>query len=536
MSDWTEPCALKIDRRLLLRGAGGALLALPILPSLLTPREAQAQATEPGKCFVHFRTPHGGISTANMWPSDAALTEKMSYTHEIRRGPLTAATRGANAVISPVLSASATALTPQLVAKMNILRGLDIPTYMAHNFGGALGYYDSDKETPEAPRATVDQLMAYSPAFYPNVDSVRQRSIAIGKSTGSYGYRTPGVRSSGVSSSAIGGTESSQGLFDTLLAGVASMNPSPEGARPPVVDRILDSYKRLRNGNKRLSQEDKLRLDQHINAVAELQRRLRTTVSAGCEVPARPATDNLRLRPMDGAPEKNVQFFTLISEVLAVAMNCGATRIATFSIDENNQALTFTSRAAQGEDWHDNVAHAASSSESADALIQQFNQVFFSGVYLDLVNRLDGFSDGMGGTLLDHSLVVWGQESGNVTHFAFSMPVVTAGAGGGAIETGNYCDYRNLARRLSGDSSTGSESDKLWPGLTYNQWLSTALLAMGVPQSEWAEPSHPGYGAKVTYQSEYAYFFTNQGFSAEEVYSDAVWQKSGELLPFLNKS
>jgi hypothetical protein len=531
-----EAYALKLDRRLFLRGAGGALLALPILPSLLTPREAQAQATAPSKCFVHFRTPHGGISTANMWPGDAALTEKLPYTHEVRRGPLTLAMSGADAAISPVLTAKATALTPGLAAKMNILRGLDIPTYMAHNFGGALGYYDADKGTPKDPRATVDQLMAYSPAFYPSVDSVRQRSVAIGKGSGSYGYRTPGMRASGVSSSAIGATESSQGLFDTLLAGTSSAGPSPEAMRPAVVDRILDSYKRLRNGHKRLSQADKLRLDQHINAVAELQRRLKTSVAAGCQVPARPATDNLKLRPMDGAPEKNLQFFTMINEVLAVAMNCGATRIATFSIDENNQALTFTGRAAQGEDWHNNVAHAASSSGSAADLIKSFNQVFFSGVYLDLVNRLDGFSDGAGGTLLDHSLVAWGQESGNVTHFAFSMPVVTAGAAGGAIKTGSYCDYRNLDRRLSGDSSTGSESDKLWPGLTYNQWLTTALLAMEVPQSEWTEANHPGYGAKVAYQSQYAYFFTNRGFSAADVYSDAVWQKTGELLPFLNNA
>jgi hypothetical protein len=534
--DWKEPYALKIDRRLLLRGAGGALLALPILPSLLTSREAQAQAAALPKCFVHFRTPHGGISTVNMWPGDAALTEKRAYTHEVRRGPLTLATNGGDAMISPVLTASSTVLTAELVAKMNILRGLDIPTYMAHNFGGTLGYYDADKGAPAEPCATVDQLMAYSPAFYANVDSVRQRSVAIGKGSGSYGYRTPGVRSSGVSSSAIGGTESSQGLFDTLLSGVTAPDPSPEAMQPPVVDRILDSYKRLRNGHKRLSQEDKLRLDQHINAVAELQRRLKTTVAAGCQVPARPQSDNLGLRPMDGAPQKNVQFFTMINEVLAVAMNCGATRIATFSIDENNQALTFTGRAAQGEDWHNNVAHAASSSASAEASIKDFNQVFFSGVYLDLVSRLDGFSDGMGGTLLDHSLVAWGQESGNVTHFAFSMPVVTAGAAGGAIKTGSYCDYRNLDRRLSGDSSTGGEGELLWPGLTYNQWLSTALLAMGVPHSEWAETSHPGYGARVTYQSQYAYFFTNRGFSADDVYSDAVWQKTGELLPFLENS
>jgi len=535
VSDFDERYALKIDRRLFLRGASGALLALPILPSLLRSRDAQAEAAASSKCFVHFRTPHGGIASSDMWPSDATLTEKLTYTHELRRGALSAALTGADAVISPVLTAKATALSPQLVAKMNILRGLDIPTYMAHNFGGALGYYDADKETPKEPRATVDQIMAYSPSFYPNVNSVRKRSVAVGKGSGSYGYKTPGVSSSGVSTSALGGTESSQGLFDSLLAGSMSSGSS-EPAPPAVVDRILDSYKRLRNGNKRLSQADKLRLDQHINAVAELQRRLKTTVAAGCKVPPRPTSDNLKLRPMDGSPEKNLQFFTMINEVLAVAMNCGATRIATFAIDENNQGLTFTARAAQGEDWHNNVAHAASSSASAAALIKEFNQIFFSGVYLDLVNRLDGFSDGAGGTLLDHSLVAWGQESGNVTHFAFSMPVVTAGSAGGAIKTGSYCDYRNLGKRLSGDSSTGRESDTLWPGLTYNQWLSTALLAMDVPHSEWAESSHPGFGAKVDYQSQYAYFFSNRGFSAAEVYSTAVWQKSGELLPFLNKS
>jgi hypothetical protein len=236
---------------------------------------------------------------------------------------------------------------------------------------------------------------------------------------------------------------------------------------------------------------------------------------------------------MDGASTKNVQFFTMINQVLAVAMNCGATRVATFSIDENNQALTFTARAAQGEDWHNNVAHSASKSESAENLIKEFNQVFFSRIYLDLVSRLESFADGSGGTLLDHSLVVWGQESGNVTHFPWSMPVITAGSAGGTIKTGSYCDYRNLTRRLGGDSSTGSESDSLWPGLIYNQWLTTALLAMDIPQNEWAETTHPGYGAKVSFQSEYSYFFTNRGFNPSQVYTEAMWQKTGEMLPFL---
>jgi hypothetical protein len=472
-----------------------------------------------------------------MWPGDAALTDKLTYTHELRRGALTAVADGAgNAVISPVLTASASVLTPKLVAKMNILRGLDIPIAMAHNFGAPLGYYDVDHQAPAQPRATIDQVLAYSPAFYPGLGSVKRRSVAIsapGASSGAYGYKMPGVRASGVSTSAVAGTESAQGLFDTLLAGTTSTTSAPAPSpRTPVVDRVLDSYKRLRNGTRRLSADDKLRLDQHIAAVAELQRGLEASVAASCQLPARPSPDNLSLRPMDGVPDKNVQFFSMMNQILAVAINCGATRVATLSIDENNQALTFTTRPAQGEDWHNNVAHTAAKTTPGQDLIRQFNQVFFSRVYLDLVTRLDGMSDGMGGTALDHALVAWGQECGQVTHWAFSMPVVTAGSAGGALKTGSYCDYRNLAYRWGGDSGTGNESELIWTGLIYNQWLTTVMLAMGVPQAEWAETTHPGYGARVSLPDDF-FLYSPGKPKTSDVYTDAMWQKTGEILPFL---
>ncbi|RJS24943.1 hypothetical protein DRW03_07360 [Corallococcus sp. H22C18031201] len=526
------------DRRMFLRGAGGAVLALPLLPSLLSPREAKAQTTQRPKCFVHFRTPHGAIFGANMWPTDAALTQSLSYAdHDVRRGNLAATTNASgDAVISRVLTAKSSVLTPALLAKMNILRGLDFPMYMAHNFGATLGYYDYNKERPGSPRATIDQVMAYSPAFYPSVASVRKRSVAISgsdTSSGSWGYSTPGVRTSGVASSAISGTESSLALFDTLLAGTSSAGAT----RAPVVDKVLESYRRLRNGNGRLSAEDTVRLDQHIDAVAELQRRLETTASAGCQVPARPTTDNLSLRnsgTFGGDPAKNVEYFRLINEVLAVAMNCGVCRIATLSIDENNQNLTFTTRAPQGEDWHNNVVHPATVAGTNQDLVVQFNQVFFSQVFLDLVSRFDRFSNGAGGTLLDDSLLAWAQESGNTPHFSFSIPVVTAGGAGGALKTGSYCDYRNITRKVSGDSSTGTEGNFLWSGLLYNQWLGTALQSMGIPKSEWSETDHPGYGWKTAYQSTYEYLFTNNGFTAAQAYPASMWQKTGELLPFLS--
>ena len=134
MKKTDDPHIFRLDRRLFLRGLGGTALALPLLPSLLTSSEAAAQAAARSKCFVHFRTPHGALFGANMWPADDTLTERVSYAdHEIRRGALKAAVSGTDAAISRVLTARSSALSPALVAKINILRGLDYPLYMGHN-------------------------------------------------------------------------------------------------------------------------------------------------------------------------------------------------------------------------------------------------------------------------------------------------------------------------------------------------------------------------------------------------------------------
>jgi hypothetical protein len=517
MPDDLGPHVLKVDRRLFLRGVGGALLALPVLPSLLSSSEAKAQAAVTPKCFVHYRTPHGGVPEAHMYPAATALTEQMTYLHDIRRGALAGPVSNANAVISPVLTAPATKLTPALISKMNVLRGLDIAYDIQHNFGGVCGYYGRDQQTAQYPRATVDQLIAYSPVVYPSVSTVKRRSVLVGSrfaQSGWYGFSTPGVRSSGVGGQ-LDMDQSSLDLFNLLLGGTTSTTPTP---RAPVVDRVLESYRRLRTGTKRLSAEDKLRLDQHITAVSELQRRLGTGVQAGCVVPPKPTVDSDTLagdldhRNMDGDPVKNVQFFQLINDVLAVAMNCGATRVANFQVNEDFMGCTFTSRAAQGQDWHNNVAH--SSAAAMLELVRQSNQAFFAGVFVDMISRLNSFSDGMGGTLLDHSLVAWGQENGINLHEGIGMPVVMAGSAGGAIKTGSFCDYRNL----------GSSAKS---GLTYNQWLTTALRAMGVPQADWEESTahgvsatmaHPGYGVKQNYNNWYP---------------DPIWAKTAEQLPWL---
>src|SRR5688572_9485504 len=122
------------NRRQFLKGTGGFLLALPILPSLL-PRTAQAQGAPNTKRFIAFATEHGCVYNRSMWPDDSMLRDQVNLfsDHIIRRGKLTLRSDGARSSLSEVLSASSGVLTSTLADKLNVIRGLDIPFYIAHH-------------------------------------------------------------------------------------------------------------------------------------------------------------------------------------------------------------------------------------------------------------------------------------------------------------------------------------------------------------------------------------------------------------------
>src|SRR5205823_5878636 len=172
--------------------------------------------------------------------------------HMVASGALTAATANGRTTLSPVLNASSTSLTARLVGKMNVLRGLDVPWYIAHNTGLHLGNYarnDNNGDcgaavTGMGNRPTIDQIMAASSSFYTAADlsGVKLRSMVINSGRAlswAFSNRAQGVASPVQN---VQGVNSSQQLFTSLFggAGVAT-NP-----RPPVVDKILANYKSLR--------------------------------------------------------------------------------------------------------------------------------------------------------------------------------------------------------------------------------------------------------------------------------------------------
>jgi hypothetical protein len=100
------------------------------------------------------------------------------------------------------------------------------------------------------------------------------------------------------------------------------------------------------------------------------------------------------------------------------------------------------------------------------------------------------------------------------------MPVISAGSAGGAIKTGNYCDYRDLGNFFDKGGFQGA-TEVTNAGLVYNQWLGTALQSMGLARKDFETDGNGGYGVKYI------------GEGRAKFYPDSVFSVSGEMLPFL---
>jgi hypothetical protein len=503
-----------ITRRSLLRGAGGFTLALPLLPSLM-PRGARAKGGSlvPPR-FVSICTQHGAVWEDFMHPSSDTLGESMNYGgHSIRRGDLGVSVDGDRASLSPVLSGASDRLTPELAAKMNVIRGLDVPFYIGHHRGGHLGNWAANDGNGEdgqvqqgSPTPSIDQVLAWSDSFYGDLGSILERSLIVGASH-SYGWSSPQTQSGEIQQMAA--EYSSLALFNRIFV------PEEEetSPRPPVVDRVLENYNSLRQSNRRLSARDRQRLDEHIERVDELQRRLAVVVSCGDVDEPTIDADAVRGEPSFHVnPELQGQFWSLFNDVIVTAFLCGTSRIAVLGVTD-----IFSSYAG---DWHQDVAHQAHLPDGSRQMdLWTANQITFESVMLDLISKLD-VEEVDGTTVLDNTLVQWTQESGPFTHESIDTTVVTAGSAGGCLRTGQYIDYRNTDVLAEEEFYQGTPV-RLHPGLLHQQYLSTALQTMGLAPSDYELEAGGGYPN----------LFIGEG--RDPLYPEAVRSVRGEMLPWL---
>ncbi|MFO0600195.1 MAG: DUF1552 domain-containing protein [Myxococcaceae bacterium] len=532
----------RLSRRHFLQGLGGATLALPLLPSLMGRAEAQGM-TAP-RFFVATWVGHGGISEENAYPIDAtvSLTDAQLYAasgadpaHVAKYAQLIdlkrthAQTQAARSQALPDYDNGAARVSPllgsfiedSLLAKLNVLRGIDFLHWGGHTRGFLGNFTNRDGGTDNglaaAPVPTIDAVISASGRFY----SAGERALLKAPSLNLANTHLSSFPSgTGVANNPYQ-ARTLDDLNRLLFSGVNTTPGQQVDPRASLVDRVYADYARVSRGafgpGRRISREDRARLEEYMDGVKGIGDRMRAMVSAGCSLPSLTSGQApLYLREGEadwdwaGAanmPQQRVADQRTVLEVrnsmLINAFLCGTTRVAVMQMSSlrdqwdpavfNTPSMWETMRT----DAHGMLFHNHMLSDRQQYLVES-QRFFFQYGFIDLVRKMAAAQVLPGVTLLDQAIAYWSSESGPATHNAKSVPAVLAGGGGGYFQTGRYVDYTNRARDIR-----GRYGDHWRAGLPQNRLLANFALAMGLSPADYElddtayATKFPGRGGKV---------------------------------------
>ena len=195
--------------------------------------------------------------------------------------------------------------------------------------------------------------------------------------------------------------------------------------RKSVIDAVKGSLGSLET---RVSAHDKLKIEAHLDAVRAIEMRLDSTTT--CDVPM--LGEQIDHNANDSFPVVS----RLQIDMMVMAMACDLTRISSLLWARAGSNVRYTWLGLPTE--HHSIAH--DSTDPARFQIQQIN-TWHAGEMAYLLDALDAVPEG-DGTMLDNTLVVWGNElADGWTHSQRPIPLVLAGGAGGALETGRYLNF-----------------------------------------------------------------------------------------------
>jgi hypothetical protein len=205
-----------------------------------------------------------------------------------------------------------------------------------------------------------------------------------------------------------------------------------------ILDSVLDEVAALQ---KTLGAGDRSKLDEYLEAVNEVEQRIRRTedagVAAGMAMPSRP----------DDIPESFEDYVNLMFDLQVLAYQGDITRVTTLLMGRETSPRTFEQIGVPEQ--HHSCSHHIDNPElmARKAKIDQYHVALFG----QFLQKLQATQDG-DGTLLDHSMILYGGGLGNGNlHDHVNLPVLVAGHGAGTFKGAvhnNYPDNTPMANLL----------------------------------------------------------------------------------------
>ena len=425
-----------IRRRTFLQGAG-ATLALPLLDAMVPAGELLAQtAANPKTRFVGVFFPHG-MAPGHWEPAaEGALPEKLPYILESLEK-----VKDQTTVLSGLWSQSAeppegttgsdhwvaaaylTGIKPRKTAGSDATTGSSTIDQMIAQKIGQETLLPSLQLAVEDPNSSSSNCGEGYSCSYTNSISWIDLPTPAGETV----PRT----------SPLPMELNPQVVFERLFG--SGSTPEVRAQRMKQSQSILDSLvDELSSLRKSLGASDVRTVNQYTDEIREIERRIQLAAKASTDVP------ELDLPP--GIPEQFDAHIRLHSDLLALAFKADITRVATLlgARDLTSRVYPFPKNPLFPEGGTSVSFHGGSHHQDDPVQVRRYATLnrYHVSTMAYLAEKLRSIPDG-DGTLLDHSLIVYGSNMGNSNqHQHYDVCHLLVGGAGGKLKGNRHLAYQ----------------------------------------------------------------------------------------------
>ena len=424
-----------VPRRLFLRSTG-VTLALPLLDAMVPAGSlAQTAATQPKTRFVGMFYPHG-MAPGHWEPKlEGALPEKLPYILEslekVKDQSVVLSGLWAKSAEPPegttgsdhwVAASYLTGIKPRKTAAADATVGSPtIDQIIAQKIGG-------DTLLPSLQLAVEDPNSSSS-------NCGEGYSCAYTNSISWIGLPTPSTEPL-MRTAPLPMELNPQVVFERLFGsgGTPEVRAARLVQRRSILDSLVGELTRLRND---LGPSDRRVVNQYVDEIREIERRIVLAAKASNDIP------KFDLPP--GVPEQFDEHVKLHADLLALAFKADITRVATLlgARDLTNRVYTFPKGPLFPEGGNSVSFHSGSHHQDDPAQIKRYAMInrYHVSSLAYLAEKLRSIPEG-DGTLLDHSLILYGTNMGNSNqHQHYDVPHILVGGAGGKLRGNRHLAY-----------------------------------------------------------------------------------------------
>jgi len=221
-------------------------------------------------------------------------------------------------------------------------------------------------------------------------------------------------------------------VFEALFGegGSVSERRAALKKRASLLDAVTEEIVRLQN---QVGPGDRERIDQYLESIREVERRIQRAEATAAENPL-PDLD----RPV-GVPAAYADHARLMFDLQVLALQGDITRVITFQLARETSNRTYPEIGVP--DPHHPLTHHGNDPEKI-ARVAQINQ-FHVSLFAEFLAKLKATPEA-GGSLLDHSLYLYGSGMGNPNvHDHTNLPILVAGGAAGKMRGGRHIKFQS---------------------------------------------------------------------------------------------